>query len=327
MLDKQQLKGGSLSETSLCTSSSGIQFIRKEASLTENREFGFQRLYSQLKRLQRYNDLFPNMFPDVISYGLLDDRMYFDLEYIPDSITLHEFLIRTDDLEIVNKVFHYLIEMMNTLHTRHMFQSTWHPIELYVREEMKQRIDVCRSNPRFKSFSRTKWIYFNGERCLGLADVLDSFLHAIVSSYQQTHTIETFSHGNLTLENILIQPSTGRLVFIDLYEENIIDAAVADYSQILQSSNSHYELWNQSLPLVHNNRVEASIPEYAGLNHFNTLFLQFLHEKFGDLTLVKLFEISQYARMLPFKMQINEDKMILFYALGSYLFHQLSHEN
>ena len=42
-----------------------------------------------------------------------------------------------------------------------------------------------------------------------------------------------------------------------------------------------------------------------------------------QIRIVRLLEISQYARMLPFKMEIDENKMLFFYALGSYLFHEL----
>ena len=62
---KTKLKGGSLSSTSFCTEN-GLSFIRKKVSLVENREFGFYRWLSQLKKLQRLGNLFPDLFPRVI---------------------------------------------------------------------------------------------------------------------------------------------------------------------------------------------------------------------------------------------------------------------
>ena len=44
-MTKARLKGGSLSGTYLCTPSDGLPFVRKEVSLTANREYGFQRWY------------------------------------------------------------------------------------------------------------------------------------------------------------------------------------------------------------------------------------------------------------------------------------------
>ena len=48
-------KGGSLSSTLLMQDNKDM-FVRKTVSLVENREYGYQRWYSQLKKLQRYED-------------------------------------------------------------------------------------------------------------------------------------------------------------------------------------------------------------------------------------------------------------------------------
>ena len=42
--------------------------------------------------------------------------------------------------------------------------------------------------------------------------------------------------------------------------------------------------------------------------------------------IIRLMEISQFIRMLPFKMEIDEDKMLFFYGLASYLFSELKKE-
>ena len=38
-----------------------------------------------------------------------------------------------------------------------------------------------------------------------------------------------------------------------------------------------------------------------------------------EIKMVKYFEVSQFIRMLPFKMKGDRDKMFLFYDLASYL--------
>ena len=39
---------------------------------------------------------------------------------------------------------------------------------------------------------------------------------------------ETFTHGNITLENLLYIPDESKFIFIDPYEENIIDSVLAE---------------------------------------------------------------------------------------------------
>ena len=64
-MEKIKLKGGSLNNTYLIHSDN-FSYIRKSVSLVENREYGFQRWYSQLKKLQRYSVLYPELFPKVL---------------------------------------------------------------------------------------------------------------------------------------------------------------------------------------------------------------------------------------------------------------------
>lgn len=322
-MERIRLKGGSLSGTYLMRPPDGAPFVRKEASLTSHREYGFQRWYSQLKRLQRYSRLFPGVFPRLLDYGRLGDVAYFDLEYIPDSVTAHEFIISVADCGAIDRLLEALKETMARMHAVEI-PSTRAPIELYIYEEIEQRIAACVANARFREFVRPGEVYFNGQKVRGLATVLEDFRMLALKAYN--HTTETFTHGNLTLENILYQPKTGRIIFIDPYEENIIDSVLAEYSQIYQSSNSKYELYNAAKPRVEGNRVELRLPLNPGLDYFNAQFTSFLRDRHDerDMTMIRLLEVSQYARMLPFKMEIDEDKMLFFYALGSHLFSELS---
>jgi hypothetical protein len=319
-MEKIRLKGGSLSGTYLCRLKNSKQFVRKEVSLISNREYGFQRWYSQLKRLQRYSILFPEIFPKLIAYGKTGRLAYFDIEYIPNSVTAHEFIMLAPDTASIDQFLSELIRTMSLMH-KTVIPSTRESMDLYIYEEIEQKINACMGNARFREFVKHGEIYFNGELSAGLANVLDAYREIASDAYRNCN--ETFTHGNLTLENILYQPETGRVFFVDPYEENIIDSVLAEYSQIYQSSNSLYEIYNSAKPSIEGNRVDVSVNPNKGMAYFNTKFTQFLTARHdhSDLTMIRLFEVSQYARMLPFKMEIDEDKMLLFYALGSRLFH------
>lgn len=320
-MKKTRLKGGSLSGTYLCETGT-TKFVRKEVSLTHNREYGFQRWYSQLKRMQRYEVLFPGAFPRLQTYGMEGDVAYFDMELIPDAITFHEFLLTCSDTAKIDAMFASLMRVVGKMYETKI-PSTTAPIELYIREEIEQKMLACAGNQRFAEMSAHATIYFNGEPVPSLSSSLAAFKELAVSSYQSP--TETFSHGNLTLENILVQPATNHVILIDPYEENIIDSALADYSQVLQSCNSMYELYNAGPCTIEGNRISAPLAAYPGLDYFKTMFWGFLRQNHtaDEVTVIRLLEVSQFARMLPFKMEIDEDKMLFFYGLGSWLFHQL----
>jgi len=98
----QKFKGGSLSSTSLMESNDGEFFVRKTVSVLHNREYGFQRCYSQMKRIQRYSVLFPGLSPTLLDNGLDKDSAYFDIEYFPNAVNAHDSYYKEDDEYIVD---------------------------------------------------------------------------------------------------------------------------------------------------------------------------------------------------------------------------------
>ncbi len=315
----KSFKGGSLSSTNLIKNDQGQVFVRKSVSLKENREYGFQRWYSQLKKLQRYAVQFPGVFPDVISFGKNDDVAYFDIEYFPGGVNAQEFIESCDDKNKIDAFFEALIEIMKRLHST-VIGSNDGAVDLYIHEEIEQRIEACDQNKTFTDFLKHKEIIFNGVR-------VDSFIHSLDEykvMFQECYinASETFTHGNITLENILYVPNEGRVILIDPYEENVIDSVLAEYSQLLQSTNSKYEMYNSENSIIEDNQITLKLKSSFGIDYLNDKIIQQMSEKFTEKEniVIRLLEVSQFIRMLPFKMEVDESKMIFFYGLASYLF-------
>ncbi len=320
---KVRLKGGSLSGTYLIKEDNK-QYVRKEISLKENREYGFQRWYSQLKRIQRYSVLFPKLFPKLLGYGIIksEDKAYFDIEYIDNSYNGFDFLCNTTSKTKIDKFIKTLKRSMDEMYKMKMTSDS-NSIGLYIREEVNQRLLDCNHNKNFKKFLEYKEIVFNNEIIPSLIYKLEEYKTLASNNY--INPIETFTHGNLTLENIVYSPDTDEVYFIDPYEENIIDSPLAEYSQLLQSSNSLYELYNQSTPIVSGNQVKIDVKIPEGLSYFNTKLNKIIDSNFNnkDIKIIKILEISQFIRMLPFKAIVDENKMVFFYSLASKLLNDL----
>lgn len=321
MTNITKLKGGSLSNTYLIEENLK-KYVRKEVSISKNREYGFRRWYSQLKKLQRYSIYFPGLFPNILKYGIKEDYAYFDMEYIENSINAHEYLLNETDESKIQSFFNELITKMNLLHNIKIY-SCKESIDLYIREEVEQSLKAC-NNKIFLKFISNNKIKFNKEEVYSLLYNLEKYKILLNTSYNEEY--ETYSHGNLTLENMLYIPNENRIVFIDPYEENIIDSKLADYSQLLQSSNSKYEIINNLNCIINNNEVLFDLPTYKGIEYFNQLLEAFLKQDLNNQSymVVKLLEISQFIRMLPFKQDIDPNKMIVFYGLASKLFNDIN---
>lgn len=317
----ETFKGGSLSETIRMQNDEG-DFVRKSASVKENREYGFYRLMSQLKRLQRLNAHFPRYFPKVIGYGMEAEQAYYDLEYIPHSVNLKDFLTTRATREDADEIVSALIPMMQDMHNT-FFANNKIDITLYVVEEFFSKVQACFSNNDFYAFIKQPHFQFMGYKVPGIWQHKENYLALFKEHFHERK--ECLAHGNLTLENILYIPTQNKLLLIDPYEENILESALNDYSQLLQCSNSYYGVFNGLQPNVHGTVIDMTFEPSAALNHFNQLIIDFLIDTLtpSQLICVKLFEISQFMRMLPFKVVAHPDKAKFFYGLGSFIFHQM----
>lgn len=320
-----QLKGGSLSGTYRLQEGDRT-WVRKTISLEENREYGFVRWHSQLKRLQRFGQIFPGVFPAVLDVGREGSLAYFDLEYIEGSTSGFSFLAGNPPESGVQSYFQALVQTMDRLHAVKRPSSPG-ALDLYFFEEMERPLSVCREDAVFRAFLEHPTIVFNGVEVPSIVRVLPA-LYKLGSNEGQTPW-ECYTHGNLTLENTLWVPDQQKVWFIDPYEENVADTVYNEYSQVLQSSHSLYEIYNDLQPVVKRNQVTLMAPPVPAIHRFNDLFMALLHQRLSasEMRLVRLYEISQFTRMLPFKLHTSREKLVFFYALASFLAHQLLEES
>lgn len=289
---RTKLKGGSLSGTYLIQAAT--DYVRKECSSVDNREYGYMRWYSQLKRMQRYNRLFPGLFPQVYGYGVDGIMAYYDMEVVP-GVNGYEFLCYEQSQQAIRVFFNKLILAMTKMHS-----TQWkspHKPDLYIQEEVRNKL--MDYGARIGDF--------------GLIFDFDDFKQELMQNYSETK--ECYTHGNLTLENVMYDPKTEKVTFIDPYEENVIDSRLCDYSQILQSCHSHYE--------HHNSGSMDPVP--TGLEYFYTLFHDTIYSNLSEKRkrVVDLLEISQFIRMLPFKKQAGHlAQADFFYSHAIKLFKQ-----
>ena len=297
-IEKTKLKGGSLSSTYLIEEGDK-KFIRKCVSLTKDREYGYVRWYSQLKKLQRLESDLPGLFPKVLNVSYDDGEAYFDLEYLSNHKNLFEIL--TDkklSLNEVEKIHHAFVTGLRAIHKFSYRPNSGAPL-LYFIEEVEQKIEDARKNDKFNSFYERGTYEFKSAITHGLNNYLDELKNYFSELKLES---EEHIHGNPTLENTMYSFKDNSIVFIDPYEESIIDTKFLDYAMVLQSSRSHYELYNSATVSYREHTVMPyinikRIPE--PLEYFNQLFESTIKKE--DKMLIDVLEATQFIRMLPFK--------------------------
>ena len=318
------LKGGSLGKTELIESDDGSLRVRKSISAVKNREYGEVRWHSQLKRLQRYDSLLPGLFPKVLQLGTIDDSYFFDIEYFQGFCNLKTYFSDfSPNHEQIELIAARVIDSATRLHSYSHFDSYRGSLEVYLQEEVLQKLSDACEDLEFEVFSNFSTVHLNGVGYPSLKSQIH-WLRDYVAKIKIDN--ECFTHGNLTLENILVHPESLEIRLIDPYDENIVDCREADFSQILQCSTSHYGVMNDYTPNVSGAAVTLEYEIPAPLVHFNEVIMErFTSSGFQlDLRLLDFLHVSQFVRMLPFKVQAgNREKAILFYALSCKLTHEM----
>ena len=311
----KKLKGGSLSST-YYIKAYDQEYISKEIVRDQNREYGFVRWYSQLKKLQRYNTLYPSLFPQVVDAGVDHNKAYFKLEYMKGFRDIKTIL--TNDILTDEQIFRMSRAVWKGFEQLH--SVTHDPIlgagELYFEEEVLQKITDAVAVPEFAEFHAHGTYEYNGRIVQGIG----ASFHDLENFFSELTLIQEENiHGNPTLENILYSFEEDRVVFIDVYDESMIDSRFLDYAQVLQCSRSHYGYINDNQVEIGGLSVTHRLQIPKNFETFNYHFESEIVEP-RTKEIVDVFEATQFIRMLPFKVLAGDiDKAKFFYVHACYL--------
>lgn len=316
-----KLKGGSLGSTHLFEPPGGKKFIRKSVSLNKNREYGYMRWSSQLKKIQRMNTILPDLFPKILGVGNSEERAWFDMPFYEYPDVKNWFSMRIPDfgpkeIEVFNKKLWQAFDRLHW-HTLSKVDST---VSLYYEEEVVKKLEDAMENAEFRTFTKYQYYRHLDKKIPNLDKFTD-----VIRRYFYTMEVEheEFIHGNPTLENILYDRNTESIMFIDPYEESIIDSKLLDYSQVLQCSRSLYGHYNGRSFNSYTNSVwpiydvfyeyENTPPVYFSM--FNEMFEGELLNRCSreDYKFVDVLEATQFIRMLPFKVQAGDIEAAKFF--------------
>lgn len=308
-----QLKGGSLSST-LLHENGNAKFVRKIINTKDNREYGYVRWYTQLKKLQRLAET--GLFPKILNVNYADNSAYFDIDYLEGYRDIKTILAEDTLTESqIEKIHDAMMRAFDNLH-RKMYIPNPGGSKLYFKEEVTQKLSDAFKYPTFYNFYELgtfNTFEYNGQITHGI----QNFLPELRNFFDEMKLItEENIHGNPTLENMMYSFEEDKVMFIDPYEESIIDSRLLDYSQVLQCSRSHYGYINDRSVIVNGSSVSHNLDIPNNLKVFNKIFESHLEHK----QIIDVLEATQFIRMLPFKCAAGEfDKAKFFYVHACHL--------
>jgi hypothetical protein len=308
----KELKGGSLSRT-IVELHDGETFVRKYISKSDNREYGLVRWQSQVRKQQVMGQAVGvDVTPKIISLGYSDNDYYYDIEYLDNAVTVLDYLLASHDKSEARSVFSKLIDVIER-YKKVDFGSMKGAFSLYIQEEIVNVINgvLDISDDSSISYEELKEIHEICNATLILVKEKEIFLKDI-------KLVESLTHGNLTLENTMID-DFGAIKLIDLYAETYCESWLGDISQLMQSCIGNYELINNLEEDVFNSLLAEIPPEDTSSTYLE--FRELLEEYISKLSsqeqfAVNIFYASQFIRMFPFKKNATPRKAFYFLVQG-----------
>ena len=318
-------KGGSLSKTQLIDHPIYEKCVLKEVSNSIEREYGFVRFSSQIKRHSYLSEKESSLFPKILEIGIdrKQEKAFCIYEYKENSISLYDYLTENKDLDkqILNEVVSNIYLAFDTLHSHKPVSPILNgSLNYYVEEEMIKPLN------KYEKFLISDNTFFNGIKVYPPKEII-SIISDKLKILEKIKSLKKGSliHGNSTLENILINPNNLEISFIDVYDETYLDSPISDFSQILQCSKYGYGIKMRD----NTNRIEKDLknstkfklPKFTkSMLFFNQVFENKLKQRNFDMNLSLIISASQFTRLLPFRIKSNDIlNTKYFYSLASWI--------
>lgn len=307
----KELKGGSFSKT-IVVEENGNKLVRKFISRHTEREYGLVRWQSQIRKLQVMNQFIGDeKAPKILSLGYDDDSYYYDIEYFENSKTILDYLLAPYTDVNVSSVFESLCEVIESYKSV-SFGSVKGAFSLYIQEEIVSVLMKILACPNFE--------FLNQKEFQDVKDICNRALELIENNREYLDNIklpETLTHGNLTLENTLID-SLGNIKLIDLYAETYCESWLGDISQMMQSCIGDYELINDLDESKFNCLfTKIQLPQNNTYEEFKSYLNAFVSKLSSEEKIVlDIFYASQFIRMFPFKIEKTPRKAFYFVIKG-----------
>ena len=312
------LKGGSHASTLLVWQDGEV--VVKKVTLTEHRS----KLDSQFEWLAARAES-----PEIVDVvGRYDggDHFDIDIEFREGTVPYFEYL-HASTREAAWAVLENVIGFMESrVYQPIRIQGRERILDQYLASKVSQKVlDTAAVAPSVSQLIGYERIEVNGSEYLNLPTVVERIRDHPVASADLCEFQHEAVHGDLTLDNLMVDPSDGSFMIIDPNDENLISDRLVDYGKILQSLHSGYEfLVDHHTVTVSGARIsfeERRSAQYEYLYSRSMAAFDELLEPARRRALL-FHEAVHYCRMLTYRAAIDTGSVAMYYAIATRLFNE-----
>ncbi|MGK5113041.1 lysylphosphatidylglycerol synthase domain-containing protein [Geodermatophilus sp. CPCC 205506] len=255
-----------------------------------------------------------------------EDHYAIDLEYRPNSVPLFDYVHGnpfSQGAAMLAEVWQYMYDEVYALGP---LEEHTELLEDYVAERLVLRVRAAAdSDPDLAEAMKADRIFVNGREVDNFDRVIDRIrAHEEAWRDLATYRTSTNIHGDLTVDNVLVDLDTRRVLVIDPSDDNQVRGPVIDFARHMQSLLYGYEFLNEDeAPVRLGNR--DGMPEivyrdhrsarYAELADYISAQVMTRHLTPAEQRAV-LFHIGLfYGRMLTHRIVINPATALKYYGV------------
>lgn len=309
----EDYSAGSNATTMLC-SKDDKAFYRKYAVGKDA-----DKLYEQIEWLKEHKNNIK--LTDIIEEYNKNGICYYDMPFVKNSVTCFNY-IHTMPFEDTKRIIYAVLEDLRlNLHTINQRKGDSDSLDNYLDKKVIANIEKIKKSSYIKKLLKYKTIYINGKKYHNLDYFIDKYLNK--EYLKQVFANDEYSdiHGDFTIENIICIKDKvkrkGNYYIIDPNTGNIHDSPYLDFAKLLQSVHGGYEfLMNTKEVQYYDNNIYFLFTKSKVYDQLFEYVYNYLDKEFGSEGVKSIFyhEIIHWLRLLPYKIEKNGDRALLFYA-------------
>jgi tRNA A-37 threonylcarbamoyl transferase component Bud32 len=311
------LTGGSKATTVL-VEKNGQKIIRKTA-LPEDGD----------KLIDQYNWLAARAhlpeIPNVLAIDKDNESVSIEITYESGYLNLYEYIHSHTHEQNTDVILRILEFMQKHIYVNGIHQHNREIVFEYIQKKMIDKLqETAAINIQVQELLRHETVIINGKEYTNLPQMIDIISRNSTIIEDLSIIYETAIHGDLTIDNIIINDKEDFLL-LDPNNENAISDPVVDYAKLYQSLHSGYEF----LRTAEHARVTGNVIEFTEeiSSKYHQLFsvvdteLQRIlsPEQYRALL---FHEAVHYCRMLPYRVPLNPKTVGAFYAIATRLLNE-----
>jgi hypothetical protein len=254
------------------------------------------------------------------------DHYSIDIEFREEFVAYFEYLHSVSKDEAWSVLSRLLDFVDDELYEPRPVRDAARRLDSYIDDKVLGKVqDTAAMSKSISQLRGYDFLVVNGERMLGLDRVIEAIRRNPRAMEDLVEFDESPIHGDMTIDNLMVEPSSGKFMLIDPNDENSISDSIVDYGKLLQSLDAGYEF------LVMHDRVSveknAVTFEERRSAHYEALFERCL-ERFeqtltpGRYRALLFHEAVHYCRMLTYRASINPSSVPLFFGVAVRLFNR-----